>query len=137
MAIVPVSIADFFFFFYPIAYFLFLLISAMLKSVSQNVFHEVRPRGRVKGHGKKGLRDRVSRAHAGLENGVILSCRPRMTNGQHFPWNRRGEGEFVHLFSKIISQDIREAQFGKVFWDCTALLQLSFSNSNKIAENTI
>lgn len=62
----------------------------MLKSVSQNVFHEVRPHGRVKGHGKKGLRDRVSRARAGLENGVILSCRPRMTNGQRIPWNRQG-----------------------------------------------
>ena len=67
-----------------------LFISATLESVSQNVFHEVRPHGRVKSQCKKGLRDRVSRAHAGLENGVILSCRPRRTNGQHFPWNCEG-----------------------------------------------
>lgn len=44
---------------------------------------------------------------------------------------------FMHLFSKIISQDRHKTQFGKLFWDRTALLQLSFSNSNKIAENTI
>ena len=43
----------------------------------------------------------------------------------------------MHLFSRIILQDRHKTQFGKLFWDCIALLQLSFSNLNKIAENTI
>lgn len=88
-------------------------------------------RRRVNGHCRQELGKQVAVADTGLRK----CSRCFLQDLSALMLNSRGGGHASVFQNHFIGDMLR--QFGKLFWNCFALLQLSLSNSNEITQNPI